>query len=72
MKAFMFLHLLFCFIRLPCRIAAPLMNEISLFGDPEIPPQFACEKCGGEMYPEYFKGLHGYEYRLEDRLGTRA
>ena len=41
-------------------------------GDPEVPPQFACEACGGEMYPEYDKGLHGNEYRLEDRLGTRA
>ncbi|TDF98876.1 hypothetical protein [Paenibacillus piri] len=21
----------------------------------------------GEMYPEYYKGVHGYEYRIEDR-----
>jgi hypothetical protein len=41
-------------------------------GDPEVPPQFACEECGGEMYPEYYKGVHGYEYRLENRLGARA
>ncbi|RAV18620.1 hypothetical protein DQG23_25305 [Paenibacillus contaminans] len=41
-------------------------------GDPEVPPQFACEKCGWEMYPEYYKGLHGYEYRLKDWLGTRT
>ena len=40
-------------------------------GDPEVPPQFACEGCGGEMNPEYYKGVHGYEYRLEDWLGTR-
>lgn len=38
-------------------------------GDPTIPPQFTCEACGREMYPEYYKGVHGYEYRLEDRLG---
>jgi hypothetical protein len=38
-------------------------------GDPEVPPQFACESCGGEMYPEYYKGVHGYEYRVEDRIG---
>jgi hypothetical protein len=38
-------------------------------GDPEVPPQFACEACGGEMYPEYYKGVHGYEYRIADRLG---
>jgi hypothetical protein len=37
-------------------------------GDPEVPPQFTCESCGGEMYPEYYKGVHGYEYRIEDRL----
>ncbi|TDF97513.1 hypothetical protein E1757_12900 [Paenibacillus piri] len=36
-------------------------------GDPEVPPQFACA-CGGAMYPEYYKGVHGYEYRIEDRL----
>jgi hypothetical protein len=40
-------------------------------GDPEVPPQFSCETCGGEMYPEYYKGVHGYEYRIEERLGKR-
>ncbi|MDQ1914445.1 hypothetical protein RAC89_29130 [Paenibacillus sp. GD4] len=40
-------------------------------GDPEVPPQFRCEGCGGEMYPEYYKGVHGYEYRIEDRLGLK-
>jgi hypothetical protein len=39
--------------------------------NPEVPPQFACEACGGEMYPEYDKGVHGYEYRLEDRTGKK-
>jgi hypothetical protein len=35
----------------------------------EIHPfQFACEKCGGEMYPEYYKGVHGIEYKLSDVL----
>ena len=24
-------------------------------GDPTTPPMFACEKCGGEMYSEYYK-----------------
>jgi len=37
-------------------------------GDQSVPPMFACEKCGGEMYPEYYKGLHGVEYRIEDKL----
>jgi hypothetical protein len=22
--------------------------------------------CGGEMYPEYYKGIHGYEYKISD------
>ncbi|WP_018214534.1 MULTISPECIES: hypothetical protein [Desulfitobacterium] len=35
-------------------------------GDPTVPPQFSCEKCGGEMYPEYYKGLHGYDYKISD------
>jgi hypothetical protein len=37
-------------------------------GDPTVPRQFSCEECGGEMYPEYYKGAHGYETGL-DRLG---
>ena len=32
------------------------------------PPMFACEKCGGEMYPEYYKGVHGVEYKISDIL----
>ena len=35
-------------------------------GDPTVPPQFNCEKCGGDMYPEYYKGLHGYEHKISD------
>jgi len=37
-------------------------------GDPTVPPQITCEQCGGGMYPEYYKGLHGYEYRISDVL----
>ena len=35
-------------------------------GDPTVPPQFSCVKCGGDMYPEYYKGLHGHEYKITD------
>jgi hypothetical protein len=35
-------------------------------GDPSVPPQFACQKCGGGMYPKYYKGVHGFEYRISD------
>jgi hypothetical protein len=43
-------------------------------GDPEVPPQFSCKECGGTMYPEYYQGVHGYEYRIEDakKNGTSA
>lgn len=37
-------------------------------GDPMTPPMFSCEKCGGQMYPEYYKGVHGIEYKLSDVL----
>jgi hypothetical protein len=40
-------------------------------GDPTVPPQFSCEECGGEMYPEYYKGAYGYEYRIIDRFGKK-
>jgi hypothetical protein len=35
-------------------------------GDPTVPPQFACEACRGAMYPEHYKGVHGYEYNISD------
>jgi hypothetical protein len=25
-------------------------------GDLSVPPMFNCQACGGEMYPEYYKG----------------
>jgi hypothetical protein len=30
---------------------------------------FVCEGCGGQMYPEYYKGIHGCEtkYRMSDK-----
>ena len=33
-------------------------------GDPTVPPQFSCEYCGDPMYPEYYKGLRGNEYKF--------
>ncbi len=40
-------------------------------GDPMTPPMFSCETCGGEMYPEYDKGVHGVEYRLSELQETK-
>ena len=37
-------------------------------GDPTTPPRFQCEKCNGEMVPEYYKGIYGTEYKLTDYL----
>lgn len=27
--------------------------------------RFQCEQCGGEMFPAYYKGIHGQEYRQQ-------
>jgi hypothetical protein len=35
-------------------------------GDPTVPPQFTCQKCGKAMYPEYYKGVQGFEYKISD------
>lgn len=40
-------------------------------GDPSVPPQFACEACGGAMYPRYYKGVHGFEYRISDVIKSQ-
>lgn len=29
-------------------------------GDPNVPPKFGCER---EMYPEFYKGVHGQKGR---------
>jgi hypothetical protein len=39
------------------------------YKDPEMPSQFSCEACGGEMYPEYYKGVHGYKYLIINSNG---
>jgi hypothetical protein len=39
-------------------------------GDPTVPPKFSCEKCRAEMYSEYYKGIHGQEYKLSDVLSS--
>ena len=35
-------------------------------GDQTTPPMFSCEECGGEMYPEQYKGVHGVEYKISN------
>lgn len=35
-------------------------------GDQSKPPMFSCEFCGGEMYPEFYIGKQGREYKITD------
>jgi len=28
--------------------------------------RFSREQCEGGMYPEYYKGIHGQEYKISD------
>jgi hypothetical protein len=41
-------------------------RKLDGYGDPTTPPMFSCEKCGGEMYPEYYKRVQGIEYKISD------
>jgi hypothetical protein len=41
-------------------------------GDPTVPPQFSCEQCGGAMYPHYYKGAYGFEFRISDVLEAKG
>jgi len=45
-------------------------KTIRYYGDRDstTPPMFSWEKCGGQMYAEYYKGVHGIEYKLSDVL----
>ncbi|MBP2664053.1 MAG: hypothetical protein H6Q71_2001, partial [Firmicutes bacterium] len=40
--------------------------------DLSYPPQFSCESCGGVMHPRYYKGVHGFEYRILDVLEAKG
>ena len=62
------------YICLECGIKEKLSKEVVQFldggdvaFDPENAAQFYCEKCGEEMYPEYYKNVPGYEFRISDR-----
>ena len=62
------------YICLECGIKEKIPKEVVQFldagdvaFDPENAPQFDCEKCVGEMYPEYYKNVLGHEFRISDR-----
>ena len=56
------------FICLQCNVEEDIPEEVVEYcdamddGDLEVPPRFSCEKCGGEMIPKKYKGVHGIEY----------
>ncbi|QCI86086.1 hypothetical protein FA707_03700 [Vagococcus zengguangii] len=61
------------YICLQCGIAERIPKEIIetiefLDEDfsPLTAPQFSCEKCGGEMYPQYYRNFCGIEFQLSD------
>lgn len=43
-----------------------MLDGTDLMVSPDAAPQFSCEKCGGEMYPEYYRNELGREFRIED------
>ncbi|WP_246023373.1 transposase, partial [Enterococcus nangangensis] len=44
-----------------------LLDGTDLEYEPNQPPQFSCEKCGGEMYPEYYRNGLGKEFRFSEQ-----
>ena len=56
------------FVCLQCNVEEDIPEEVAEYcdamddGDLEVPPRFSCEKCGGEMVPKKYKGIHGIQY----------
>ena len=56
------------FVCLQCNVEEDIPEEVVEYcdamddGDLEVPPRFSCEKCGGEMVPKKYKGIHGIQY----------
>ncbi|MBE3138238.1 MAG: hypothetical protein IMZ63_00305 [Actinobacteria bacterium] len=56
------------FVCLQCNVEEDMPEEVVEYcdamddGDLEVPPRFSCEKCGGEMVPKKYKGVHGIQY----------
>ena len=42
------------------------LDDADIANDPNNPPQFTCEKCGKEMYPEYYRNALGIEFKISD------
>ncbi|QJD81721.1 hypothetical protein [Cohnella herbarum] len=35
-------------------------------GKASSPPIFCCQQCGGDLYPENYKGVNGVEYKISN------
>ncbi|NVN79547.1 hypothetical protein GM526_21095 [Enterococcus avium] len=42
------------------------LDDADIANDPNNPPKFTCEKCGKEMYPEYYRNALGIEFKISD------
>ena len=42
------------------------LDDADIANDPNNHPQFTCEKCGKEMYPEYYRNALGIEFKISD------
>ena len=56
------------FVCWQCNVEEDIPEEVVEYcdamddGDLEVPPRFSCEKCGWEMVPKKYKGVHGIQY----------
>ena len=56
------------FVCLQCNVEEDIPEEVVEYcdvmddGDLEVPPRFSCERCGGEMVPKKYRGVHGIQY----------
>lgn len=42
------------------------LDDSDIEYDSQSAPQFTCDKCGGAMYPKYYKNQFGYEFKISD------
>jgi predicted nucleic-acid-binding Zn-ribbon protein len=63
------------FVCLDCGIKEKIPKDVvdildgsDLGYSPDKAPQFSCEKCGGQMYPEDYTNMLGYHFSLKDKM----
>ncbi|MDQ6112994.1 hypothetical protein [Enterococcus gallinarum] len=48
------------------RDVVKFLDDVDIANDPNNPPKFTCEKCGKEIYPEYYRNALGIEFKISD------